>query len=302
MEVIKNEDKIMDKQTAVALGSFDGLHKGHKELINTLKLNAEKRDLKTGVFTFINHPAKIINEKSFPKLISDNDLKIQILNDFGVEFIYMLDFNKSFMKMTPEEFVKNILVERLKAKLICVGFNYRFGKKGLGDTKKLNELGKRYGFEVIVIPPVRENKNIVSSTYIRSLLTEGHIKEANELLERNYSLKGKVVKGKGIGKELGFPTANLSVNNKYLIPKPGVYKTYTVINDKRYLSVTSIGKNPTFNNNNLSVETHILDFNKNLYNKTIKIEFLQFLRGVIKFKNKDQLITQVDKDIKSILN
>lgn len=294
--IVRKSDKIPDG-TAVALGNFDGLHIGHQSLIKEVIKRAKDKGYKSCVFTFNSHTASKINDKNVPKLLTNNSQKIKILENMGTDILYMIDFDEDIMKMSPKDFITDILLDKLNAKLIVVGFNYRFGYKASGDVELLKKIARGYDIDVIVIEPVVVKKNIVSSTYIRELLSKGFIKEANILLGRAYSITGNVVKGKGRGKSLGFPTANIATSENFLIPRGGVYITKTNYYGDCYLSVTNVGKNPTFNGEDVTIETHILDFNCSIYDSKIEIFFIEYLREECKFDNKEDLVKQVFIDI-----
>ncbi|SDY84690.1 riboflavin kinase / FMN adenylyltransferase [Proteiniborus ethanoligenes] len=287
--------------TAVALGNFDGLHLGHQYLIEEMKKSAREKNLTTSVFTFNNDTLVKFKTNKSNNILTSNDQKISLLEDMGVEILYIVDFTESLMHMTPYEFVKNIIVEELRAKLVVIGFDYRFGYKAQGDGEFLKKAGEEFGFEVHIIQPITKDNNIISSSYIRELINEGLIREANTLLGRPFTISGTVIKGKGRGKGLGFATANLKLSTDYQIPRLGVYKTHTHVNGKKYLSVTNVGNNPTFNDAGFSFETHIIDFNEDIYGKKIEVLFDDFIRDEIKFSNKDELINQVMDDIKKTI-
>lgn len=303
MEIISyDKNKEVKEATAIALGNFDGLHIGHQKLIKTMVHEGKKKELKTSVLLFTTHTKRVTNKSKKLNMLTSNNQKIELLESVGVERVYLMNFNKNVMRLSPKQFVEDILISKLHVKLAVVGFNYRFGYKAKGDSNYLKKLGKELGFEVIVVEPVYSKESIISSTLIRKLLKEGNIKKANEFLGRPYEMEGKVIAGNKRGKRLGFPTANLELDKGYLIPKFGVYKTITVINGKEYLSLTNVGKNPTFNDYNVSVESHILDFNQDIYGEKIRIKFLQFYREEIKFNKKEELIDQMLKDLEIIKN
>lgn len=298
MEIAINKDIKIHGNTAVALGNFDGIHIGHQVLIETVVKKSKVNGLIPSVFTFNNHTSKFLKENSVGRLLSKNR-KIAILEDLDIELLYMVDFNEEIRHLSPEDFVRKILVDRLNTRLVVVGFNFRFGYKGIGDTNALVELGKQFGFDVIVIEQVIISDEVVSSSLIRQLITNGNIKKANKMLGREFIIEGKVIQGKSIGKTLGFPTANLELRCNYITPKFGVYKTYTYYMGKKYSSITNVGYNPTFGDNHITIETHILNFNGDLYNKDIKVEFEMFIREEMKFNSKEDLILQINKDISS---
>lgn len=300
MDIITDIEIKFKGTTAVALGRFDGVHLGHKALIDKVISKGEELEVTPTVFTFNSMSSNTLKKSRFVgSLINDNQ-KRDILDEMGIELLYMVDFNQEIKQMSPESFVKNILIENLNAKIVVVGFNYRFGYMGEGTPEMLKDFGKKYGFDVIIIEPVSIENKVVSSTLIRELLASGDIDEASRMMGRLYTLEGKVVSGKGRGRTLGFPTANLQLDDYYVLPKPGVYKTNTSFNNVIYQSITSVGWNPTFSNNQITVETFLFNFKQDLYNSYIKVSFEKFLRGEKKFNTKEELISQIEKDIMQI--
>jgi len=299
MEIIDLDMGINNNyKTAVALGNFDGIHLGHKYLIEDTIEKAIKRDLKSGVLLFKNHTKNILSkDKKAISILTSNEQKLNILESLGVEVVYIMNFDENVMKLSGEEFVDNIIVNQLNAALVSVGFDYRFGYKAMGNSSYLKELGVKKGFETNIIKPISIGNEVISSTRIRQLVMEGQINKANKFLGRHYTIIGQVVRGSNRGKKLGFPTANISLTHNYTIPKTGVYETITLIDNKQYLSLTNIGYNPTFNEKKLKIENHILDFNDYLYGKTIEVMFIDFIREDIKFDTIEELIKQIEKDI-----
>lgn len=287
--------------TGVALGNFDGIHLGHQKLINTMINRSKKLGYKSSLLLFDKH-TKVTTDNNQPKIITTNEQKFKIAEQLGIDIVYMMKFDKSTMLLSAEEFVKDIIIDKMNSKLIVVGFDYKFGHKALGNSKTMLKLGEKYDIEVKVIEAIQSNEVIIGSTEIRELILEGNIIKANKFLGRSYSIMGKVIPGKNRGNTLGFPTANIDVDPNLVIPKNGVYKTKTILNGKAYLSATNIGYNPTFEEDILKIETHILDFNERIYGQNIEIEFIEFLRDDIKFKNKDDLISQMNVDIAKIKN
>lgn len=297
MQLYINDNIKINEKVAIALGNFDGLHIGHQRLIKIMKNKSKELDLKSMVFTFSNHTKCILDKDYKPDLLMNNEQKAEEIKKMNVDYLYMIDFSKDIMKLTPEEFIKKVLLSRFNIGLIVVGFNYRFGYKGQGDIEVLKKLSEKYGFEIIVVPPVKcDNGLIVSSTYIRKLIKDGKISIANILLGRNFSLQGKIIKGKCLGNKLGFPTANIKISN-IIIPRLGVYKTSVIYGEKSFDSITNIGMTPTFDGHEIVVETHLIDFNKDIYGKNIKVELLDFIRPERKFNDIEELISQVKKDI-----
>jgi len=287
--------------TAIALGNFDGFHIGHQELIQTMISKSKELGIKSSLLLFKSHTKAIIDNNR-PKMITNNEQKFKIAKDLGVDIIYLLDFDDKIMKLSGEEFVKTIIIDKMSGKLVVVGFDYKFGYKASGDSDYLMELGKKYNLDVIVLNPIYKNQNIISSSNIRTMISDGNMIEVSQVLNRNYSIIGRVIPGKNRGNKLGFPTANIEPIDSYCIPKTGVYMTNTIIDNKRYLSATNIGYNPTFDEGVLKIETYILNFNDNIYGKTLEIEFIDFIRDDIKFGNVEELINQMKIDIDTIKN
>ncbi|MDZ5252608.1 bifunctional riboflavin kinase/FAD synthetase [Clostridium sp. LIBA-8841] len=296
MILINNDFKrVVQKSTYVALGSFDGIHKGHLALINKSIELSKNNDSLSMIYTFKNHPRTFINKEEAPKLISTLSEKIKILEDLKVDLSSFVEFDKKFMKLEPEEFIDN-LIKNYNVKGIVVGFNYRFGHKNKGDVRLLKELCNLKGIELCVIEPFTYKSEVVSSTRIRKALSEGKLEDANNMLGRYFSLSGEVVSGKKIGRTIDFPTANLKTDEKRILPKIGVYYTNVGIDKKIYKGITSVGNNPTVNGKNITVETHILNFDEDIYGKNIKLYFISKIRNEKRFNSLEELKEQLIKD------
>jgi len=295
---INNLDQVIDKPVGIGLGTFDGLHVGHMALINTLIDECKQAGLNSVLYTFSRHPENVLNKGLSTLLITTEAKKIELLEETALDYVFFEEFNENFSKIPAEDFVKNILVDRFRIKLAVAGFNYRFGHKGRGDVKLLEELGKTYNFKVIIVPPVKLENEVISSTLIRNMITNGNIEKANRFLGRHFSISGEIKGGKNRGKKLGFPTANIYPESYHVLPKEGVYITKTLLDDRFYNSITNIGSNPTFEGSNpISIETYILDFHQDVYSKKIEVFFLKEIRAEIKFSSKDELVKQVREDI-----
>jgi len=296
MEII--EDNLNTKlkyETYIALGSFDGVHLGHINLIKkTVELSLFNK-CKSMVFTFKNHPLTIIKPEYAPKLLMTNDVKVSILESIGIDLVNLVEFNNEFMRYSPTEFITK-LVYFYNVKGIIVGFNYKFGYKNSGNIKLLERLSKKLKFELHIVEPVMFNNEIISSTRIRTLISEGNIKTANKMLIKPYFLEGLVIKGKQIGRTIGFPTINFYLESMILFPKIGAYLTTAQIKGKIYKGITNIGINPTFNGERLSIETYIIDFNEDIYGEKVKLFFVKWMRDEIKFDSKEELIAQLELD------
>ncbi len=279
----------------IALGSFDGLHKGHLELVKKIVSLAHENNGESIVYTFKNHPRTILQPHFEPELLMDNESKEEILKKHNVDSVYFEEFNKKFMEKSPEDFIKYI-IDKFKLKGIVVGFNYKFGYRNIGDTNLLKELSKKYGFEVYIINPCKYKDMVISSTRIRQELLKGNVEDAGQMLTRPYFLRGEVVHGKEIGRTIGFPTANLQREEIFLLPEEGVYYTHVLWNNNIYKAITSIGNNPTVNGEKITVESHILNFNENIYGDKIMVNFIKKIRNNVKFNSVEELKAQLEHD------
>lgn len=300
----ENPHFTVDRPGGLGLGNFDGLHKGHIKLIDTLINACKKRNLISWIYTFEQHPSNVLEPENPVPLIITNEKKIEVIQSTGIDHICFGVFDQAFADIEPEEFIRDILVKRFNAKLIVTGFNYYFGKGGKGNTEMLKVVGERYGFDVIVIPPVILNGEVVSSTACRNLISNGDIPKANEMLGRHYSMTGIVTPGRRIGTNLGLPTANIIPDQKYLLPQKGVYVTSTYYQGKKYKSVTNIGTKPTVSEHNpITIETHLIEFEGGImYDNEIMIEYKCKIRDEMRFKDYDSLVEQIKKDIVFALN
>ncbi len=283
--------------SSIALGTFDGLHRGHMELIKKLIQTCKSNNLTSIVYTFSNHPREITSNKNNTKKIISNTQKVELFKNTGIDILVFVDFDELHKNIEAENFVRKILINKLNMKSMVVGFDCRFGKNAQGDLNTLKLLSQEYKFDVEVVQPIMIQDEIISSTLIRFYLTEGEIEKANYFLNRNYEIHGKVIKGKQLGKKLGFPTANILSTDNLCLPKSGVYATKTYINDKFYYSVTNVGVNPTFNQTNHNIETYIFNFDKNIYNQEIRVCFYKRLRDELKFDNIQELCNKINEDI-----
>ncbi len=288
------------EKTAVALGNFDGIHIGHRRLIECAVNTAREKGMKSAVFTFSNHPKNVLAHKCVVKNIIYDDEKTEILERLGVDYLMNLKFDSKMMKQSPEEFVSELLVGRFNAGAAICGFNFTYGHKAGGNAEALKSEGKKYGFEVEVVPAVTLELNgeeeTVSSTLIREKISRGSIDEAAVLLGRPYTIRGIVVRGNQIGRTIGFPTCNISVDETMVTPSNGVYITNCYINGEKYPSVTNVGNKPTIGDYSKSIETHILNFTGNIYDMPITVEFLKMTREERKFASLDELRAQLSED------
>ncbi len=305
MKIYSLSDLPLSFSTVIAIGAFDGLHLGHLRLLEEAKKLGEELLATPVMLTFSPHPREVLQPQIPFYYLTLLDEKIETLSALSFPVMVVLPFTRSLAELTPDIFVEQYLVDYLKVKAVIVGYNFRFGRGRSGDAEFLLKMGEKYHFMVRIVEPVEIEGIRVSSSLIRELLLKGEIERANKLLGRPYSLKGRVISGKGRGRILGFPTANLEISSKKLIPKEGVYATWVYIDNKKFKGALNIGKNPTFEDKKLSIEVHILDFSEDLYNKTIKIELIKYIRGEQKFPSIEQLVEQIKKDcqvVKEILS
>ncbi len=298
MQVFRSIDEIRkDKNSVLTIGTFDGVHAGHRDIIFRLKNFAERNNLRDVVITFYPHPRTVVSDYDI-KLLSTLDEKIELLESLGVSNLLVVNFTKEFSERSSEDFVKNIVCKKIGAKHIIIGHDHKFGKDRGGNEEQLKKLGKENDFTVEIVEPVIKNGIVISSTLIRNALFEGNVELAAELLGRNYCFHGKVVKGVARGTILGFPTANIEIENKRkLIPKNGVYIVECKIQDDTVYGVMNIGVRPTFSDTtSVIIEVHLIEFNKNIYDEEIKVSLLKRLRDEKKFESKEELIYQIEKD------
>lgn len=290
------EDITQIEPSCVALGNFDGVHVGHRQLIGSAVEKAREKGLASAVFTFSNHPKSLIPGAKPVKNIVYQEEKEALIEALGVDYYFNFAFTKEIMTMPPETFVKTFLADKMNAKEIFCGFNYHFGYKGEGDTKLLRILGAKYGFHVNEVKAVSIDGDVVSSTLIRNMIMAGEMEECSKYLGRNYDIGGEVVVGNRLGRTIGFPTSNIMIDESMVTPPNGVYITYCIYNGVKYPSITNVGIKPTIGSFKKNMETHIFNFDKELYGKQIKVEFIKKTRDEVKFRNIEELSAQIAKD------
>ena len=287
------------KNSLILIGNFDGVHLGHQKLFKLAKLYKKKYKLKIGVINFEPMPKMFFNKSLKNFRLSSIDQKLNLLNNLKVDFIVTKKFDKIFSKTKSINFIKNILSNKLKARLIFVSNNFRFGNKREGDVEFLIQNEKKYNYQVIKPKPLLVNEKIVSSSLIRSYLEKGFLEKANKLLNRKWSIDGIVQKGRRVGKKIGFPTCNIDIKD-YILAKPGVYAVRVLRknNLKTLKGIANLGYRPTFNQKKILLEVHLFNFSGNLYNKHLSVNFLKFIRKEKKFKNINKLKSQIKLDLK----
>ena len=285
------------KKTILTLGTFDGVHIGHKKILEKITQNTENEKYESLVLTFFPHPRMILQEESAIKLLNTITEKIDLLEKTGIENLVIHPFDESFSRLTAEEFVREILVEQFHIQKIIIGHDHRFGRNRTANIDDLIDFGKKYGFEVEQISAQEINEISVSSTKIRNALEEGDIVLANKYLGYEYFLTGTIIKGKQLGRTIGFPTANLKIEENYkLIPRNGVYIVSSIINNKTVFGMMNIGFNPTINGENQTIEIHFFDFEADLYHQKITVSLLHRIRSEQKFDSVVLLKEQLEKD------
>ena len=300
MEVIRYSKKIIlpNKKRYIALGVFDGIHLGHQKLIKQTVDKAKKNDGISIVVTFDPHPDKIINPESNVFLLTTLEERRSLIKELDVDIFLIIKFNKMMSKMMPEDFVRKILVDSLQVKELFVGFNYKFGFQGKGNTDILREYGKLYKFKTDILKPIVENHTIISSTRIKDYIKSGEIEKARKLLGHDITISGKVISGKGRGKRLiNFATANIEALPNKLIPVNGVYLVEIKIDNRKYYGLMNIGVKPTFRETERTIEVHIINFNRKIYTKKVVVNILQKLREEKFFKHPSLLKKQIENDI-----
>jgi len=302
MKIINGIENIREKfpYPVLTLGNFDGVHLGHQTIFRMLVDKARERGGTSIVFTFEPHPMKVIAPERAPRLLTTFDEKVNLIKNFGIDVLICANFTKEFAGIEAEQFVKNILLDVIDVKEVFIGSNYFFGKDRKGTPELLKELGQRYGFKTTIIPEIKVNNVIPSSSRIRTLVTEGKVEDALILLGRYYSVRGRVIEGAKRGGELfDIPTANISPFNE-LLPKSGVYAVTVEFNGKTFGGAANIGYKPTFGDEKLSCEVHILGFSGNLLGKELKMNFIKRIRDEKKFTKVEDLAAQMRKDIEVI--
>ena len=286
------------KGSIILIGNFDGLHLGHRKLFNSAKKYKKKYSLKIGVLTFEPMPKMYFKKDIKNFRISSQNQKMSLLNKLNVDFVITKEFNRVFSKTKSIHFIEKILVKKLNAKFIFVSNNFRFGNKREGDVHQLIKYENKFHYKIVNPKPLLIKKKVISSSLIRNYLQKGRLDKANKLLNRKWSIEGKVQKGRQLGKKIGFPTANIDIKD-YILACPGVYAVKAKVkkNMKFIKGIANLGYRPTFNGKKILLEVHLFNFSGNLYNKYLTVEFFNFIRKEKKFKNVEQLKKQIKVDL-----
>jgi len=299
MEIIRGIDNFREKNKPLylALGNFDGVHLGHKKLICQLVNKVRAGEGLAAALIFDPHPSKVLSPNNAPKLLTTVERKAELLRELGLDILIYTPFTIPISKLSPEEFVERIIVNKLRVKEVFAGFNYSFGYRASGTPEMLSRLGEKYNFIVNIISPVEVNGEVVASSLIRCALDAGNIRRAYNMLGYYPMIEGVIIEGERRGSSIGFPTANLKVSPDLNVPGKGVYAAVAVISGNRYKCVVNIGSKPTFHDNHpLSIEAHIIDYNQNIYGKNLQLCFLEKIRDEQKFKSVEELTRQIRLD------
>ncbi|MEE8404596.1 MAG: bifunctional riboflavin kinase/FAD synthetase [candidate division Zixibacteria bacterium] len=281
---------------AASLGTFDGIHLGHKAIFQRVQAEAKANGLAPLLVTFHPHPGEVLTPENAPQLLTTIEEKEHFIPDFFSGKVIVIKFDEEIRNMAAEQFVKDILVEKLRVKKLIVGFDHALGKDRGGNSEELVRLSSKYGFEVEIVEPIMRNAKPVSSTRIREAMQSGNFEEATDLLGHQYAIFGTVMRGMGLGRKLGYPTANVDYNKRKLLPPEGVYSCWVIVKDEHYSGMMFIGKNHFDPNGGISVEANLFDFDEDIYDEEIYVYPTRFVRGNQKFDSKDELIAQMKRD------
>jgi riboflavin kinase/FMN adenylyltransferase len=297
MIIFNNLDEIGNiEKTALAMGNFDGLHVGHRRLIMMASEGAAEQGLKSAVFTFSNHPRSVIAGMGAIKNIMRPSEKAEAIEAMGIDYLFSIPFGTQIQQMPPADVIRELLLGKFNAAHVYCGFNYHFGFCAEGDAATLRESGRKLGFGVSVLEAERVGGIVASSSAIRTYISEGRMEDCAKLLGRNYSVGGEVVVGNRLGRKLGFPTVNIMMDEDMIVPPHGVYVTNCYLDGHVYAGVTNVGVRPTVGDGKKSIETHMFDFDRELYGSMIKVEFLKKTRDEKKFASLEELSAQIGED------
>lgn len=281
----------------VTIGVFDGVHRGHQQIIGRAVERARDTDQPAVVLTFDPHPSEVVRPGSHPAVLTPLRRRAELLEQLGVDVLCLLPFTTEFSRLDPAEFVHLVLVEKLHAGAVVVGENFRFGHKAAGDLSTLRTLGRTFGFSTEGVPLLRDDDVTLSSTFVRSSIDAGEVDRAAQALGRPHRIDGIVVRGAGRGRQLGYPTANVRSDRHVAVPADGIYAGWAVLRGKRLPAAISVGTNPTFEGKDRTVEAYILDFDEDIYGVELGVEFVERIRGMERFERVQDLIDQMGRDV-----
>ena len=299
MNILKDLREIeKDEKSVITLGTFDGLHLGHQQIVNEVIQKSKQISGRNFLLTFEPHPRKVIPGRNDVKLLSTLEEKVEILEELGLENLFVINFTTEFSKQSPEEFVQKYLINGIGLNEIIIGHDHHFGKERDGNFELLEKMGKQYNFSVTMIPEFSVDGETISSTKIRNSLLEGDVVNAGKMLGRNYAFRGNIVRGDGRGRKLGFPTANISVNDDdKLIPAKGIYSAECIVENEKHFGLLSLGSRPTFHKDGEIIpEFYIFDFDRDIYDQVMQVNLVEKIRDEEKFNSVDELITRMKKD------
>ena len=298
MKVIFDPEQPIESPTSATIGNFDGVHIGHKKILSAVREASSSKGLSSCVITFHPHPQKVLQNIDIPLLMPIRE-RLRLLESEGMDFVACYTFTKDVSKITAKDFISEILVEKLKVKHLIIGPDFSFGRKREGNSDLLKAMGSVYNFDTEVIGPVYIGDELVSSTAIRNFLKAGDAKKAASFLGYNYYIEGEVTEGEKRGRQIGYPTANLATDWE-MLPKNGVYATRVYQGDTKLDSITNIGYRPTFGSSKLLIETHIFDFNADIYGKRLRIEFVERIRDEKRFESVQALVDEIGIDVEKV--
>ena len=299
MKIIRSIDSLQEvfpNGTALTLGNFDGIHLGHQALLLRTVEEAAHLKIPSVVVTYYPNPAVVLGKRPNFKYLTPEETKERLISTYNIDYLLVLDFTEELSRMSAEDFLERIIIGRLNAKFIVIGYNHFFGAERRGDIHLLEENAQRFGYRVELKEAVANGEQKISSSAIRKYLESGEVDLANQLLGRSFSLSGKVIEGDKRGRTINFPTANLKIPIDVLLPSIGVYACYTIVKEKGYKSMVNVGKNPTFDGKHMHIESHIFDFSADIYGEEIEIQFLKKIRDEVKFNGIDSLKNQLHLD------
>ena len=295
MLIFKDAKPNLLESSAVALGFFDGVHLGHSFVIKSMIRKAQKSGLTPCVVTFSNHPVEILQNIKVP-LIVTLEKRLELIQNLGVEAVLLLEFSKELIELSAESYLKNILIESLHPQFITVGFNHSFGANKKGNSEFLQSNSEKYGYELLSIPPVEFNSQIVSSSLIKKCITNSNFESASEYLGRDFSISGEVVRGRGLGHKIGFATANIFQDETSVEIPNGVYSGWAKVQGKQHKAMINVGTAPTLKDGQKTIEAHLLSFDKDIYNQIIEVGFIRKIRDEKRFASQEELVAQIERD------
>lgn len=295
MKVIFDPEQPIESPTSATIGNFDGVHIGHQKIISSVKKEAAEKDLSSCVITFHPHPQKVLQNIDVPLLVPIRE-RLKLLERQGVDYVACYTFTPELSKISAKDFITDTLVGKLNLKHLIVGPDFSFGRKREGNAELLKIMGEQYGFETKVLGPATIGGEVVSSSAVRGFVTDGDVKKATTFLGYDFYIEGQVIEGERRGTKIGFPTLNLDTDWD-ILPKVGVYATRVYIDGEKKGSITNVGYRPTFGSDELLVETHVFDFDRDIYKKRVRVEFVDRVRDERKFDSADALVDQIKKDV-----